>query len=362
MTCVELHHVVKTFDNAACALDDVNLKIEPGEFLVVVGPSGCGKSTLLRVIAGLEQVTSGEIYFDGQPVTTTLPQHRDVGMVFQNYALYPHLTVAENLAFPLKVRKVPRQEQQRRIREVAALLGLEALLDRLPKQLSGGQQQRVAVGRALVRAPRVFLFDEPLSNLDANLRIAMRTELAALQRRVGITTLYVTHDHTEAMTMGDRIAVMKGGRIVQIGTPEQLYTNPEDLFVATFLGTPPINIIDGTLSATENALCFGAQKAGLRLTVPPSAVRTAPARSEQAAVLAVRPEHVALTQQDAADGVGIVDMVEYIGHEQIVHVQLGESSITLRVNGTETVSRNEQIGIRFDRQRLLLFEPSGRRL
>lgn len=219
MTTVRLEHLTKRYPDGTIGVEDITLRAEEGEFLAIVGPSGCGKSTLLRLIAGLEEVTSGEIYFGTERLTHRPPHERDVGMVFQNYALYPHMTVAENLSFPLRVRKVPRAERERRVRDIAALLGLNELLHRYPKQLSGGQQQRVAVGRALVRSPRVFLFDEPLSNLDAGLRAEMRIELAALQRRLGITTIYVTHDHTEAMTMGDRIAVLRNGRLVQVGTP-----------------------------------------------------------------------------------------------------------------------------------------------
>ncbi|GIV54909.1 MAG: ABC transporter ATP-binding protein [Candidatus Kapaibacterium sp.] len=362
MTNVRLDRVTKSFDSSAPALSEVTLRIEAGEVMVVVGPSGCGKSTLLRLIAGLETVSSGNIYFDDEPITNLPPQQRDVGMVFQNYALYPHLTVAENLAFPLRVRKVPRSEQQERIRHVAALLGLEGLLDRLPKQLSGGQQQRVAVGRALVRSPRVFLFDEPLSNLDANLRSAMRTELAALQRRLGITTLYVTHDHVEAMTMGDRIAVIEGGKLLQVGAPEQLYTNPDNLFVATFLGTPPINTIEGTLVQAGEQLHLVAPDAGLQLVLPQSVLRRPLSHSEQRATLAVRAEHVFVASDAPPDVSGIIEAIEYTGHERLVHVRVGRVPVVLRLNGHEAIQRGQTIGLCFDRAGVLVFDSSGNRL
>ncbi len=363
MTTIRIEHVTKTFDGAdTSALSNVSLRVEAGESVVVVGPSGCGKSTLLRVIAGLEPVTSGEIYFNDQRITTLPPQHRDVGMVFQNYALYPHMTVAENLAFPLKVRKVPRAEQQHRVKQVATMLGLEALLDRYPKQLSGGQQQRVAVGRALVRSPRVFLFDEPLSNLDANLRVEMRAELAALQRRLGITTLYVTHDHVEAMTMGNRIAVLRSGALVQVGTPEQLYTNPDHLFVATFLGTPAINTLAGTLARDGEGAVFIAAEAPVRLPVAGSVLRQPLARPVQPAVLAIRAEYVTIAHQTPADADGVVEAIEYAGHEHIVYVRLGQSLIALRSGAVTGVSPGQAVGVCFDRERVLLFDESGGRL
>ncbi|MCX7930447.1 MAG: ABC transporter ATP-binding protein [Chlorobi bacterium] len=356
MTRVRVEWLTKQFGNIT-AIRQLTLTVEPGEFLVVVGPSGCGKSTLLRVIAGLEHATSGEIYFDDEPISARPPQERDVGMVFQNYALYPHMTVAENLAFPLRVRKVSRVERDGRIRHIAAMLGLEKLLDRLPKQLSGGQQQRVAVGRALVRSPRVFLFDEPLSNLDTNLRAEMRMELAALQRQVGITTLYVTHDHTEAMTMGDRLAILRGGELVQVGTPQQLYSDPEDLFVASFLGMPAINTIDGVLQHTGVQIVVACDgfAIGLEGLLEKHWLG-------QAVTVAVRPEHIHRVPEGDADMHGIVEMVEFVGHEQLVRVRIGGTLLTMRLSTADAVRVGEVVGVRFDRCHLLLFNSSGKRI
>ncbi|MFM7775392.1 MAG: ABC transporter ATP-binding protein, partial [Candidatus Kapaibacterium sp.] len=247
---LELRSIAKRYDAHAEAVRDVSLSVGPGEFLVLVGPSGCGKSTVLRMIAGLETITAGDLLFDGVRMNDVPARDRDIGMVFQNYALYPHLSVFENIAFPLRVRKESDTLVRARVGEVAEMLSLGALLDRLPKQLSGGQRQRVAVGRATARKPRLFLFDEPLSNLDAQLRIAMRSELTLLQRTVGTTTVYVTHDHTEAMTMGDRIAVLRDGALMQTGTPQGLYTDPDNAFVAGFLGTPSMNMLRGRIVDT----------------------------------------------------------------------------------------------------------------
>ncbi len=360
MTRIRLEQLQKTF-GAMVALDCIDLNVHGGEFLVVVGPSGCGKSTLLRLVAGLETPSSGEIYFDDTPVSSLPPQRRDVGMVFQNYALYPHMTVAENLAFPLRVRNIQKAAITERIRTIAALLGIEALLDRYPRELSGGQQQRVAVGRALVRSPRVFLFDEPLSNLDARLRMEMRAELAALQRRLGITTLYVTHDHVEAMTMGDRMAVLHSGRLLQIGTPSQLYNDPADLFVATFLGTMPINTIGGVLEAASDELVFRAPSAQLTLRLDQHVLRTCLRSSPQEATLAIRPEHVHLSSN--ANIRILVERIEYLGHECIVRGRLGSVQLfTLRLPPGVAIQNGTSIGIEFDPSAVVLFDADGRRI
>ncbi len=247
MARIEIDHLTKVFGNDVVAVDDVSLTIEDGEFLVLVGPSGCGKSTLLRAIAGLEEVTAGAIRIDGVDVTDLAPRLRDIAMVFQSYALYPHMTVRENLGYGLKVRRAPKQEARQRVAEVAELLGLEGLLDRRPAQLSGGQRQRVAMGRAIVRQPRAFLMDEPLSNLDAKLRVGMRASLAQLHARLGVTTIYVTHDQTEAMTLGQRVAVLRDGAVVQVDRPQELYSRPRNVFVAAFIGAPSMNLVEATL-------------------------------------------------------------------------------------------------------------------
>jgi multiple sugar transport system ATP-binding protein len=255
MATIEIDHVTKVFGNGVVAVDDVSLAIGDGEFLVLVGPSGCGKSTLLRMLAGLEEVTEGAIRIDGTDVTELAPRHRDIAMVFQSYALYPHMTVRENLGYGLKVRRAPKQESRERVAEVARLLGLEELLDRKPAQLSGGQRQRVAMGRAIVRKPRAFLMDEPLSNLDAKLRVGMRASLAQLHAKLGVTTVYVTHDQTEAMTLGQRVAVLRDGAVIQVDRPQELYARPRDVFVAAFIGAPAMNLVEATVD--DVAVRFG---------------------------------------------------------------------------------------------------------
>jgi len=278
---ITLEHVSKLFDGGVVAVDDVSLEIADGEFIALVGPSGCGKSTLLRSIAGLEEVTSGEISIGGRDVTDLAPRHRDVAMVFQSYALYPHMSVRENLAYGLRVRKVRRAEVARRVEEVASLLGLSELLERRPAQLSGGQRQRVAMGRAIAREPQVFLMDEPLSNLDAKLRVSMRTSLAQLHARLGVTTVYVTHDQVEAMTLGQRVAVMRDGRILQVDTPQRLYERPANLFVAGFIGSPAMNLVDASVVGDE--IAFG------QFRVPLHQART-PVQGSRRVVLGIRPE------------------------------------------------------------------------
>jgi multiple sugar transport system ATP-binding protein len=253
MAEIELQHLTKVYPGGVTAVDDVSLRIGDGEFIVLVGPSGCGKSTLLRLIAGLEEVTQGTIAIGGTDVTELAPRRRDIAMVFQSYALYPHMNVRQNIAYGLKVRRTPKAEAKRRVEEVAALLGLGDLLDRRPAQLSGGQRQRVAMGRAIVREPKAFLMDEPLSNLDAKLRVGMRASLAQLHARLGVTTVYVTHDQTEAMTLGQRVAVLNEGRVLQCDTPQRLYDRPANVFVAAFIGTPPMNLVEATIGRDEVA-------------------------------------------------------------------------------------------------------------
>jgi multiple sugar transport system ATP-binding protein len=282
MAGIELEHVTKTFSGGFVAVDDVSLEIRDGEFIVLVGPSGCGKSTLLRMIAGLEEATGGTIRIGGRDVTDLQPRARDVAMVFQSYALYPHMTVRDNLGYGLKVRKTPKAEAAARVDEVAQLLGLRDLLDRRPAQLSGGQRQRVAMGRAIAREPQAFLMDEPLSNLDAKLRVGMRASLAQLHARLGVTTIYVTHDQTEAMTLGQRVAVMRDGRILQVDAPQQLYREPRNLFVGAFIGSPAMNLVEATLA--EDAVSFG------QFSVPLATGRRPRAAASGRLVLGIRPE------------------------------------------------------------------------
>jgi multiple sugar transport system ATP-binding protein len=328
MARVELRGVGKTYPGGVMAAEDVNLDVADGEFMVLVGPSGCGKSTALRMIAGLEAITDGTVAIGGKRVNELPPKDRDVAMVFQNYALYPHMTVRENIEFGLKIRKVSPGERDALVKEAAAVLGIEKLLERRPKELSGGQRQRVALGRAIVRKPSVFLFDEPLSNLDAKLRVQMRAEIKKLQNRLGVTTVYVTHDQVEAMTMGSRIAVMKDGYLQQVGTPIDVYDRPMNIFVAQFIGTPPMNFLDGRL----------VRDGGLKLALKDGAALPLPAGWEPPAaalgrdvVLGVRPEHLDLV---AGGGFAApVQVIEPLGNETLLYTEIGGAAVTVRGPG-----------------------------
>jgi multiple sugar transport system ATP-binding protein len=327
MAAIELEHVSKVFSGGVAAVDDVSLNVRDGDFMVLVGPSGCGKSTLLRMIAGLEDVTAGSVLIDGSDVTDLAPRHRDVAMVFQSYALYPHMTVRENMAYGLKVRRAPKAEIARRVQGVAGLLGLGELLDRRPAQLSGGQRQRVAMGRAIVREPKAFLMDEPLSNLDAKLRVSMRASLAQLHSRLGVTTIYVTHDQTEAMTLGHRVAVMRSGRIVQVDEPQRLYDAPRDLFVAGFIGSPAMNLVEATLDGGE--VVFG--QFSVRL-----ASERRPALSSGPVVLGIRPEAFedASFATSALPQLSVeVEVVEELGSEAHVFFRAETAPISVDARG-----------------------------
>jgi multiple sugar transport system ATP-binding protein len=322
MAAIRLEQVTKTFGSVT-AVDGVSLEIADGEFLVLVGPSGCGKSTLLRMLAGLEEVSSGEIWIGDDDVTDLAPRSRDIAMVFQTYALYPHMTVRQNLGYGLKARRTPKPEIATRVADVAELLGLTDLLDRRPAQLSGGQRQRVAMGRAIVREPQAFLLDEPLSNLDAKLRVGMRASLAQLHQRLGVTTVYVTHDQTEAMTLGQRVAVMRDGHILQVDRPHELYTRPRSLFVAAFIGSPAMNLVDATIEGDE--VTFGQ----FRVPLPP-AVRPGGAGR---VVLGVRPESF----EDGAYASGLptievdVEVVEDLGSDAHVFFHVDAAPITAEI-------------------------------
>jgi multiple sugar transport system ATP-binding protein len=327
---VTMDNVTKVYDNGFRAVTDLDLTVADGEFLVLVGPSGCGKSTALRMVAGLEQITAGELRIGDRVVNDLPPKERDIAMVFQNYALYPHMTVAQNIGFALKLAKMPRTEIDERVHQAAKLLQLEEWLDRKPSQLSGGQRQRVAMGRAIVRDPAVFLMDEPLSNLDAKLRVQMRAEIARLQRQLGTTTIYVTHDQVEAMTMGDRVAVMREGRLLQVAEPEVLYAEPANLFVAAFIGSPSMNLLEGTFHLDGGAprVSLGAQS----LTVPASLLDARPGLRSfdgRPVVVGIRPEH--LWDASIADGRGgrdtgarlqaTVELREALGSELLLHLR-----------------------------------------
>jgi multiple sugar transport system ATP-binding protein len=318
MAEIILNKVSKIFPPDVVAVEDVDLQIRDGEFLVLLGPSGCGKSTTLRMIAGLEQITSGKLFIGGAPMTNVDPADRDLAIVFQNYALYPHMSVAGNLAFGLKLRGFPRSEIEQRIAQTAKMLGIGDLLNRKPRELSGGQQQRVALGRALVRDPVAFLLDEPLSNLDAKLRANMRTELVKLHNQLGRTIVHVTHDQVEALTMGERICIMRGGRVIQTGAPMEVYRNPADTFVAGFLASPPMNLVDARLVAEGNGLAVALD--GVRLPLPQDFISAYAEYRDRAVVLGVRPEDLHRPrngQEDAAFEVTVV-AVETLGPEVIL--------------------------------------------
>ena len=363
MASVSLRNVRKVYPGGAVGVGGVDLEIRDGEFVVLVGPSGCGKSTTLRMVAGLEEITSGEIAIGGRVVNDVLPKDRDIAMVFQNYALYPHMTVRENLAFGLRLRKVPKDEIARRIADAASILGIEPYLDRRPKALSGGQRQRVAVGRAIVRNPAVFLFDEPLSNLDAKMRAQMRVEIKRLHARLGATMIYVTHDQIEAMTMGDRIVVMEGGRIRQAGAPLEVYEHPADRFVAGFIGTPPMNFLEGRVErGASGAPVF---RLGASVLPLPDAWRDRVAPlADGPATLGVRPEAVAPAPEGAAGAIldAEVDVVEPMGAETYVYAAAEGASFVSRAPAGTSVRAGSRARFLLDLDRASLFGPDGRSL
>jgi multiple sugar transport system ATP-binding protein len=330
MSTARLDHVSKQYDGHL-AVDGIELDIADGEFVVFVGPSGCGKSTTLRMIAGLERATGGEIWIDGKRANHVSPRDRDIAMVFQNYALYPHMTVAQNLSYALRLRRRSQADIDRRVDEVAKSLDLMPLLKRKPSQLSGGQRQRVALGRAIIREPKLFLMDEPLSNLDAKLRVQTRAEITRLQRALGVTTIYVTHDQTEAMTMGSKIVVMNGGRIQQADTPQRLYQYPANTFVAQFIGTPPMNLLRCRLQDEDGVVTAIGQ--GVQLPIPEAdraALQAGAGRDEF--LIGFRPEDIVIAPGAGADGVGgTADVVEGLGHESLVSITNGANSFIARM-------------------------------
>ena len=382
MAEISIRSVTKEYPNGHVAVDGVDLDVADGELLVLVGPSGCGKSTLLRMVAGLEEVTAGQITIGGRDVTDAAPKDRDIAMVFQSYALYPNRTVRGNIAYPLKLAKLPAREIDRRVEEAARLLQLENVLDRRPAQLSGGQRQRVAMGRAIVRQPYAFLMDEPLSNLDAKLRVQMRAEIARLQRDLGVTTIYVTHDQVEAMTMGSRVAVLHGGRIQQVDTPRALYERPVNLFVASFMGSPPMNLYRARLSADGDAttVTFGRHRLPLdeRLATRPE-IRAWVGRE---VVLGIRPEAL----EDASFDAGAppervielqVELVEALGAELLVHSAIdaatvqegtsfddpdeapGSAMLVARLSPRSRIEAGDTVKLTVDTAQLHLFDPTS---
>jgi multiple sugar transport system ATP-binding protein len=345
MATVDLNQVNKVYPNGFHAVKDLDLDVGEGEFMVLVGPSGCGKTTALRMVAGLEDITSGTLRIGQKVVNDQTPKDRDIAMVFQNYALYPHMTVAENIGFALKLRKTPKAEIQAKVKETAQILGLTEWLDRKPGQLSGGQRQRVAMGRAIVREPSVFLMDEPLSNLDAKLRVQMRAEVQRIQRRINVATIYVTHDQVEAMTMGDRVAVMRSGVLQQVDHPQVLYDRPDNLFVAAFIGSPAMNLYEASMTEDAGSVRIGSQE----LALPVDCRNAHPGLARFAGkkiIVGLRPEHLPAAGNGAAGPtmVGNVDLVEALGSELVVHFTIDARRVRAEGASSEDEDATAQSG------------------
>ncbi|MFC0309540.1 ABC transporter ATP-binding protein [Gallibacterium trehalosifermentans] len=359
MATLSLRHIYKRYSNGFEAVKDFNLEVADKEFIALVGPSGCGKSTTLRMIAGLEDISEGEFYIDDRLVNDVEPKDRDIAMVFQSYALYPHMTVYENMAFALKLRKVDKAEIDRKVKDAAKILGLEALLDRKPKALSGGQRQRVALGRTIVRSPKVFLMDEPLSNLDAKLRSNMRAEIIRIHTQLNATTVYVTHDQTEAMTMADRIVVMSAGVVQQIGSPKEIYDHPNNLFVAGFIGAPTMNFLHGYVQqghfVTDDGYSF---------CIPDEQYEVLKNHNWEGkkAILGIRPENISnepllLGSYQKAMITAPVNVAELLGAEYIVHLDVGQQSIKAIVHSRQQIKMGQSISLAFDMKRAHFFDP-----
>jgi multiple sugar transport system ATP-binding protein len=356
MASVSIRKLNKKYDNGFHAVKDVDLEIRDKEFLVLVGPSGCGKTTTLRMVAGLEEISSGEVRIGARVVNDLPPRDRDIAMVFQNYALYPHKTVFDNMAFGLQMRGYTRADIAARVKEAAEILGIEALLERKPRQLSGGQRQRVAVGRAIVRHPQVFLFDEPLSNLDAKLRVQMRVELKRLHERLETTAIYVTHDQVEAMTLGDRVVVMKDGRVQQVGEPLELYGRPANRFVAGFIGSPAMNFVDVAIETVDGGLW--AQAEGLRLPVP--AAFASKLERGRRLTLGIRPEALRLANgADQYSFATAIDVVEPLGNEILLNFRAGGVAMVARVDPGTRVKAHEKVQIALDPERVHFFDAGS---
>ena len=370
MASLSLKHIYKKYPGGVTAVSDFNLEVKDKEFLVLVGPSGCGKTTTLRMIAGLEEITEGELFIGDQLVNDVAPKDRKIAMVFQNYALYPHMTVFDNMAFGLKLRKVPKEEIKRRVEEAARILDISHLLERRPKALSGGQKQRVALGRAIVRNPKVFLLDEPLSNLDAKLRATMRTELTKLHQNLNkeekTTFVYVTHDQVEAMTMATRIVVMKDGLIQQVDTPQTLYDKPVNIFVAGFIGTPPMNFINGTLTKVGGDMFFNFEDQKIQLPAEKANDPKLADYIDKEVVLGIRPEGLhddALNLETYKDSVldAYVDVTELMGAEIYLYLKIGETNLISRVSSRSQSRAGDTIKIAFDTTRIHIFDKDTER-
>jgi multiple sugar transport system ATP-binding protein len=364
MAQVSIRKVYKHFDGGVQAVKGIDLEIDDHEFVVLVGPSGCGKSTTLRMIAGLEEISAGDILIGDRVVNDVPPRNRDIAMVFQNYALYPHFSVFDNMAFGLKLRKFPREEIKRRVDEAARILDITSLLDRKPKALSGGQRQRVAMGRAIVRDPLVFLFDEPLSNLDAKLRVQMRTEIKLVHQKVNTTTVYVTHDQVEAMTLADRVVVMNQGIIEQVGPPQELYHEPKTHFVAGFIGSPAMNFIPCQVLMNGDGLVARVNDA-IVLPIPKARFDRYEKFKDKTMTVGLRPEHVTQVQENPKPGLerfdARVDVVEPMGMETMVHFQIGRDAMCARVDPSTPAKANEMLPLHADMNNMHLIDPdSGR--
>ena len=361
MASLSLTNVCKVYPNGFEAVKDFNLEVEDQEFIIFVGPSGCGKSTTLRMIAGLEEISSGELKIDGKLVNDVEPKDRDIAMVFQNYALYPHMTVYDNMAFGLKLRKVPKDEIDKKVREAAKILDLEKLLDRKPKALSGGQRQRVAMGRAIVRNPKVFLMDEPLSNLDAKLRVQMRSEIASLHNRLKATIIYVTHDQTEAMTLGTRIVVLKDGVIMQVDSPQKLYNEPNNLFVAGFIGSPQMNFIDAVCKVEGERVTLNFEKTSVVL--PPAKAKKLidGGYNGKTVVMGIRPEDIGDSQIEIEahkDAVFETDVTGYelLGSEVLLYFNVAGTAMTAKVDSRTTARMGDHITLAIDPEKIHCFD------
>lgn len=361
MAGLSLRNIYKTYSGGFTAVKDFSLEIEDKEFIIFVGPSGCGKSTTLRMIAGLEEITEGELYIDDQLMNDVVPKDRDIAMVFQNYALYPHMTVYENMAFGLKLRKVPKDEIKRKVNEAAQILGIEHLLDRKPKALSGGQRQRVALGRAIVREPKVFLMDEPLSNLDAKLRVQMRTEIGNIHKKLQTTFIYVTHDQTEAMTMGSRIVVMKDGIIQQVDSPSNLYRYPCNIFVAGFIGSPQMNFINVTVDCKADGTYLKSGDFSVKLPEGKGNKAEIKKYNGKEVVMGIRPEdiyddqNIITTLPDCTTTVNI-ELTEMMGAETFLYFKIAGVDVTARVNPRTTAKHGESIVVALDANKIHLFD------
>lgn len=363
MANLSLRNINKIYDNGFHAVKDFNMEIEDKEFIIFVGPSGCGKSTTLRMIAGLEEISNGTLEIDGVKMNDTLPKDRDIAMVFQNYALYPHMTIYDNMAFSLKINKMSKEEIDKKVREAAEILGITNLLDRKPKQLSGGQRQRVAMGRAIVRNPKVFLMDEPLSNLDAKLRVQMRIEIARLHKKLGTTMIYVTHDQTEAMTLGTRIVVMKDGEVQQIDSPQMLYDHPNNLFVASFIGSPQINLIETDVTEVDAKIYLANPYFKFEMPADKAKVLKDKGYVGKKVIFGIRPESIHDADEVPGDCLpsspvkSVVKVYELMGSEVHLYFDLGETQMIAKASSRTKAKEGEEVDFIFALDKSYLFDP-----